>query len=884
MALAAAEQLLNVLLERLSRTAGDECHLRGEDETVGVGSTVDSHSSWGYRAELYTTGARDDMIRHRMLRMDLRDALRSIAKHPGFAAAAVVSLAVGVGANSAIFSVANALLLRPLPYPNPGQLVILWNRSPGLGITQDWFSTAQYFDVRNAPTSLAQVAIAYGANETIAGDGEPERISTLRVSSNLLPMFGAQPILGRLFTPDEDAQTPSATAVLGYGTWVRRYGSDRNIVGRRIELNGRPFQIVGVLPQSFSLPHEVLPTLGNAGDADIVIPLPLAPAAAQARNREDYNIVGRLKPGRTTDDLQRELDALTWRLRRDFPDFYPPNGGLTFGVVPLHEQVVGDARRSLRLLTAAVACVLLIACANVANLLLSRGVGRQRDIAVRAALGADRRRIVMQLLTESVVLALTGGAAGVALASIGLGWMHLLGTQSVPRLAEIHVDGRVLAYSLAISLLSALIFGLAPAIRAARVDLQSNLKDGHGASAGLAPWGRRQRTRRALVVAEITLAVMLLVGAGLLIRSFAKVQQVAPGFNPSGVLTLEVTLMPPKYSDTDHVIEGYRELWGRLARVPGAVAVGGVTSVPLSNMMAWGPITVEGRPMSASERFINVDQRAIAADYFGVMQIPLLAGRPFNDFDTRTSPRVAIVDERAAKTLWPGVDPLGKRIRTGGIDASPSAPWITIVGVAGAVKQDALDADSRMAVYFPQTQLTPRGIAVVIRASGDPAALAPAVRREIREMNANIPIYNLKTMEDRLNESLARRRFSTTLLAIFAALAAALATIGVYGVIAFLVEQGAKEVGIRMALGASPGSIARLVLAHGLWLAAIGIAGGVFGALLLTRVMRSLLFGVGAGDALTYGAVIALAVAATLTACSVPARRAAKLDPVNTLR
>jgi len=819
-----------------------------------------------------------------MLSMDLRDALRGFARHPWFAATAVLSLAVGVGANTAIFSVVSALLLRPLPYPAPEQLVLLWNRSPGLGITADWFSTGQYFDIRDAATSLEQVGIAFGANDAITGDGEAERVSTIRVSSNILPMFGARPLLGRLFTADEDRQTPASTAVLGYGTWVRRYGRDPNVIGRHFELNGRPFQVVGVLPESFALPHEVLPTLGNASDADIVIPLPLAPAAAQTRNREDYNVVGRLRAGRTVADLQREMDTLTARLRRDFPDFYPPNGGLTFAVVPIREQVVGGARQSVWLLAAAVGCVLLIACANVANLLLSRGITRQREIAVRSAIGADHRRIVQQLLTESVLLALAGGVLGVALAYGAVRWMHLLGNGSVPRLRDIRIDTGVLAFSMALSLLSALVFGLAPALRAARVDLQTHLKDGHGAAAGLAPWGRRQRTRKGLVIAEMTLSVMLLVGAGLLIRSFAKLHQVSPGFNPNGVLTLEVTLMPPKYPDTEKVLEGYRELWTRLTRVPGARAVGAVTSVPLSNMAAWGPITVEGRVAAASERFINVDERAIAGDYFGVMQIPLLAGRTFNDQDTRTGMRVAIVDERAATALWPGGDVIGKRIRIGGSDANPNAPWITVVGVVGTIKQDALDADSRMAVYFPQTQLTPRGIAVTIRTDADPAALAPAVRREIREMNPNIPIHNVKTMNDRLDASLAQRRFSMTLLAIFAALAAGLATVGIYGVIAFLVEQGAREVGIRMALGATPQSIALLVLRHGVSIATYGIAGGLAGALLLTRVMRSLLFGVGSTDAVTYLGVVLLVLGTALLACYVPARRAAHLDPVQTLK
>jgi predicted permease len=830
------------------------------------------------------------MMRRHMLdlvRTDIRDALRGFARNPGFLAAAVLSLALGVGANTAIFSVAGALLLRPLPYPDADRLVILWNRSPGLGISEDWFSTAQYFDVKNAGSGLEQVAIAYGANENLTGDGEPERISTLRVSSNLLPMLGARPEIGRLFTAEEDAQTPATSALLGYGTWSRRYGRDPNVLGRRIELNGRGYQIVGVLPQSFSLRHEVMPTLGNAADADIVVPFPQGPNAARTRNREDYNILGRLRPGATVAQVQQEMDALTAKLRGDFPDFYPPNGGLTFGVVPLQEQVVGGVRRSVALLGAAVACVLLIACANVASLLLSRGVSRQREIAVRAAMGADRRRIVRQLLTESVLLAIAGGALGLLFAFWGLQWMQLLGSRSIPRLHEIRINGGVLLFTLAVSLISAVLFGLAPALRAARLDLQSELKDGQGAAAGLSSFSRggaRQRTRKALVVAELMLSVMLLVAAGLLIRSFGRLQDVPPGFNPDGVLTLELTLMPPRYADTAKVQEAYRDLWTRIARVPGVLSAGGISSLPLSNMMAWGPITIEGRAVSANERFINVDQRVAAADYFRTMEIPLQQGRLFTAEDTRTAPRVAVIDERMAQTLWPAGDALGKRFRTGGIDAGPDVPWITVVGVAGSIKQDALDADSRMAVYFPQTQLTPRGITIVARTSGDPAAAAPAIRREIHDMDPNLPVFNVRTMASRVDESLARRRFSMLLLSIFALLAAGLAAVGIYGVIAFLVAHGAREVGIRMALGATPRGIGMLVLRHGFIIAAAGLALGIAGAFAVTRLMQSLLFGVAAGDPMTYVLVAAFVAATALAASYIPARRAARLDPMRTLR
>jgi predicted permease len=815
---------------------------------------------------------------------DIRDALRGFAKNRGFLAAAVLSLALGVGANTAIFSVASALLLHGLPYPDADRLVILWKRSPGLGITEDWFSTGQYFDVKNSGSSLEQVAIAYGANENLTGDGEPERIATLRVSSNLLPMLGARAEVGRLFTAEEDRQTPANTVLLGHGTWVRRYGGDPRVVGRRLELNGRSYQIVGVLPASFSLPHEVVPTIGNAADADIVLPFPQGPNAAQTRSREDYNVVGRLKAGASAVQAQREMDTLTARLRSDFPDLYPPNGGLTFTVVPLQEQVVGSVRRSLAILIGAVACVLLIACANVANLLLSRGVSRRRELAVRAALGASRGRLVRQLLTESVLLGLAGGAVGLLFAFWGLGWMQALGTRSVPRLHDIRINGGVLLFTVTLSIVTAILFGLAPAVRAAHIDLQTELKDGHGASAGLAPWGRRQRTRQMLVIAELALAVMLLVGAGLLIRSFARLQHVPTGFSADRVLTMGISLSSRKYTDTAKVQATYRELWGRLARIPGVTAAGGVSSLPLSNMMAWGPITVEGRAAPASERFINVDQRVSGGDYFRAMEVPLRRGRLFNDQDTASAPRVVLVDERMAQQIWPAGDAIGKRLRMGSAEPGNSAPWLTVVGIVGNVKQDALDADSRMAIYLPQAQLTPRGINVVVRSEGEPAPLATALRKEIHDLDPDLPVYDVRTMNQRIELSLARRKFSMLLLSLFALLASGLAALGIYGVMAFLVAQGTKELGIRMALGATPRAIGLLVVRHGLLLAAAGIALGVAGAFVLTRLMQSLLFGIASSDPSTYLLVSVLAAAAALASCYLPARRAARLDPMRSLR
>jgi predicted permease len=729
-----------------------------------------------------------------------------------------------------------------------------------------------------------QVAIAIGGNYNLTGDGgEPERIGTIRVSSNLLPMLGVRAAAGRLFVAEDDGPGTSGTAVLGYGTWMRRYGGDPKAIGRTLILNGQPYQIAGVLPESFDLPREVMPTLGVAEHAEILIPLPLGPDAPTIRTREDYNIIGKLKPGVVLEHAQAEMDALTARLRRDHPQVYPPNGGLTFSIVPLQEQVVGDVRRSLVVLIAAVGLVLLIACANVANLLLSHALGRQREMAIRAALGAGRARIVRQLLTESALLSLAGGALGVVFALASLRGIQALGTRSVPRLHEIAIDGQVLLFTFAISLVSGILFGLAPALRLSRIDLHGSLKDASRGSSGVsALWGGGQSLRRLLVVSELALAVVLLIGAGLLVRSFARLQQVAPGFNPRGVLTLELTMMGRKYADTERALETYRLLWERLRRLPGVIAAGGVSSLPLSQMMAWGPITVEGRVPVAGEKFINVDMRMVGGDYFHAMEIPLLQGRLFTTQDTRQSQRVALIDAHMAAQLWPGQSPLGKRVRIALADST--SPWITIVGVVGRIKQDALDTESRMAMYFPHPQYPTRGMNVVLRSDVDSDGLAAAVRKEIRDLDADLPVYGVRTMSHRLEESLARRRFAMLLLTLFACLALGLAALGVYGVMAYLVSQGSRELGIRMALGATPGGILAMVVRHGLAVALTGIVVGLAAAFALTRLMRTLLFGTEAADPLTFAAIALLLGAIALVASYVPARRAARIDPMISLR
>ena len=820
-------------------------------------------------------------------------ALRSLLRTPGFSIAAILSIAIGVGANTAIYSVASALLLHPLPYRNADRLVILWNRSPGLGITEDWFSTAQYFDIKNGHGGFEELAIAIGSLfnlRGVGGDGtpgsslaEPERIGTIRMSSTLLPMLGARAALGRLFSEQEDRAGAPDVAILNHATWMRRYGGDPQILGRMLLLNDRPFQIVGVLERSFALPREVMPTLGGAEDAEVVIPLPLGPGDVTRRDREDYNIIGRLRAAVDIRAAQAEMDAITARLRREHPDEYPPNGGLTFDIVPLREQVVGDVRRAVLVLAGSVAFVLLIACANVANLQLARAMGRRKELSVRAALGAGRGRLAADVFAESVLLAAGGGVLAIAFAYGGVAFIRAMGTQSVPRLNEIALNPEVLAFTLLTSVLCGAVFGVVPAWRVGRVDANDGLRDaGRGSAGANSVWGSGNNTRRTLVAAEVALAVVLLAGASLLIRSFAQLQRVWPGFNAAQVLTFELTANGRRYNDAAAATEMYRQLAERLGRLPGVSASGAVSALPLSQMFAWGPVTIEGRAPAPGEAFLNADMRMVAGRYFEALQIPLVAGRLFDDHDTRTGQPVVIVDAFMAQQLWPNESALGRRIRTG--LAASTSPWLTVVGVVGRVKQYSLDADSRMAMYFPHSQYPARAMNVVLRSDRDATSLVGPVREQVHAVDPDLPIYRVRTMDERVGESLARRRFAMLLLTTFAALAFGLAVVGVYGVMAYLVSQGTRELGIRLALGATPRAILALIISRGMAVSAAGLLAGIIGALVLTRFMRSLLFQVEPSDPLTFVSIPVVLGLAAFAATYLPARRAAQIDPLLTIR
>ena len=818
----------------------------------------------------------------RTLAGDLLYSIRMLQSSPGFAATAILSLALGIGLNTAIFSLTSALLLHPLPYADAERLVILWNRSPGLNITEDWFSTAQYFDVRDGHHGFEQIGIAIGANYNWTGLGEPERIGAIRVSSSLLPMLGVRPAAGRLFGHEDD-EPGAAAAILSSGTWMRRFGGDIGVIGRSITLNGRSYQIVGTLPPSFSLPREVLPTLGGAEEAEILVSLPLGPDAISTRTHEDYNIVGKLKRGVALEKAQSELDTITARLRRDYPDFYPPNGGLTFSIVPLFEQVVGGIRRSLWIVAGSVCFVLLIACANVANLLLARSLGRRKEIALRAALGASHGRIVRQLMTESVLLAVIGGGLGMILAAGSLRWIRSMGQLGVPRLQEVGLNAEVGLFTFCLSLICGVAFGLAPISRVGGLNLSETLKEaGRGASEGQALWGKGSAARKLLVVSELALCVVLLSCSGLLMRSLALVRNVPPGFNPEGVLTLGLTMIGPNYGNPQRVSLSYRQLWTGLEQIAGVSAAGGVSALPLSQMFAWGPITIEGRVPPAGENFVNADERIVGGQYFEAMRIPLRRGRLFSEHDTAETQPVAIIDDFMAQQFWPNQDPVGKRIRTGGVN--DKTPWMTIIGVVGRVKQYALESDSRIAIYLHHPQHPVRELNVVLRSDANPATLVPAVKGAIRQLDAGLPVYQLKSMLQRIDESVARRRFATSMLSLFAALALVLAGVGVYGLMSYLVSQGNREIGIRIALGATQRRVAGMILRQGLAVVLPGAVCGLLGALALTPVLRSLLFGVSFIDPVTlFGIPLILLVTAGI-AIYLPARRAAAVDPMVSLR
>jgi predicted permease len=813
---------------------------------------------------------------------DLRHGLRVLASQPAFTAVAVASLALGIGANTAIFSVTNALLLRPLPYDDADRITILWQRSPGLGVQQDWFSTGQYLDIRADNQVFSEVAATIGASFNLTGRGVPERIDGARVSSSLFPLFGAKAAVGRVFTPDEDKPGKPPVVILSNGYWKRRFGSDPSVVGKTLTLNGNTVTIVGVMAADFVFNKEVMPAVNGIQNVDLLLPLPLNETARTNRGGEDFNVFAKLRPDVSVEKAQADMDVLAARMKRDYPQSYPPNGGLTISVVPLINQVVGDVRLALYVLLGAVGLVLLIACGNVANLLLSRAAVRQKEMAVRAAVGASRDRLIRQLLTEAVVLATVGGGLGLALAVTAVKLLERFGPANIPRLNEVGVDGRVLAFTFVISLATGVVFGLVPALRASRLDLNDVLHEGGRSGVGTTAFGLgHQQLRKLLISGEIALSLVLLIGAGLLVRSYQRITNANPGFDSHNVLSLRISLPGFTYKTPEAISAFYRELENRVRALPGVQHVGSNYLLPLSSVaLGWEPISIEGYvPKAAGENLIIASSGYVSPDYFRTMGIPLLAGRYFDDRDTRGAPDVVIVDDKLASRFWPNADPIGKRLRRG-----DSGPWRTVIGVVADTKQYAVDGEPPITAFYPVEQLGVPSRFLVVKASGDPTGLVAAVTREVRALDADLPVYDVSTMDERLAESFARRRFSMFLLGVFAACASLLAAIGIYGVVSFWVSQRTRELGIRAALGARHLDLMRLVIRQAVVLVGIGLAVGLVVALGLTRVMANLLFGVSATDAVTY-ALLAIALGlVALLASYVPARRAAAVPPMTALR
>ncbi|HSB11414.1 MAG TPA: ABC transporter permease [Blastocatellia bacterium] len=801
---------------------------------------------------------------------DIRYSIRTFLKTPGFTAVAVIALALGIGANTAIFSVVNALLLKPLPYKEADRLVLIWHSYPKLNLEQASLSAPSYVEYRDMTTSFEQVATATEWSVNLTGVGEPERLQGARVSYNLFATLGVQPAQGRSFLAEEDRPGSDKVVVLSNGLWQRRFGGDPSIVGQTITLDGSSYDVVGVMPAGFVFMVEV----------DLFKPIAFTPEQlAPNRHGNEYLIgVARLKPGVTFAQASAEMNLLADQLR---PQFYGPNWGIT--VVPLREQLVGNFRTALFILLGAVGCVLLIACANVANLLLARASSRQKEIAVRTALGASRGRIVRQLLTESVLLAALGGALGLLLAFVGIRALVLGVPEDITGFIvgwkDISLSAPVLAFTFGVSMLTGVVFGLVPALRASRPDMNESLKEGgRGGTEGR----HNNLVRASLVVLEVAVALVLLIGAGLLIRSFMRLQQVSPGFNPSNVLTMQLSLPESKYGERAQIASFFEQVVERVQSLPGVASAGVGNNIPMGNDGWNASFAIEGLQLAPGEPSPHGDPHMVSPDYFKAMGIALLRGRYFTEADSKDSLQVAIIDETLADQYWPDQDPIGKRIGFGG--TRDQRIWHEIVGVVGHVKQYGLDGKTKVQYYFPQSQSPQRNMYLIVRTTGEQRSIVSSIRGAIDSIDKDQPIYRLMKMDDIVANSALQRRVSMFLLGIFAAVALVLAAVGIYGVMAYTVTQRTHEIGIRMALGAQPKDVLALVVRRGMLMTLIGVGLGLAGAFAVTKVMASLLFGVGAHDPLTFVGISVLLGAVALIASLVPARRATRVDPMIALR
>ena len=807
----------------------------------------------------------------RVLFQDLRFAIRQMGKRPGFSAVVILTMALGIGANAAIFSVLDAVLLRPLPYAHPEQLVKVWSRFTGIGMPNDqnWVSAPEFRDFQQLNRSFGDLVAIGAGSVTLGVKGSPQRVLGAAVSPGLFPMLGARPLLGRTFLPEEAQPGRDRELVLSYGIWRRVFGADPAVVGKTIDVDGVPNVVVGVMPAEFDYPDQT----------ELWGPLAFSPddLSENSRGNHGFEVLGRIKAGLSLAQVQSDMDRVGRTMIEQHRSY--PYEKFGFGVIlhPLLAETVGDVKMFLVVLMAAVGLVLLIACANIANLLLARSAERQQEMETRMALGASGWRLTRQMLTESVVLAFAGGIVGLALTPLVLRGLVAIAAKSLPRAVHTGIDARVLALTALVSLATGILFGLAPALQLARKRNFDGLKSGRSTE------GRRpKRMRSALVICETALSLLLVVGAGLLLRSFARILAVDPGFRPDGVLTLRVALPDAVYSKPEQVRGFYRGLVERVQRLPGVQAAGAVSGLPLSGEGGSGTTTIDTQSVPLEDTTPEADQRVVTPDYFKAMGIALVRGRFFEDRDTDGAPLVVIVDESMAQDFWPNQDPIGKRLHIGG--RLSKAPWTTVVGVVRHVRNRTLEARSRVEVYWPASQQPSGAMTLAVQAPGNAMSLVPTIQREVGSIDPDLPVYRVRTMSEVMGDSLERRRLALILLAGFAGLALLLASVGIYGVTSYGVAQRRQEIGLRMALGADRAQVLRMMIGGGMTTIAVGLALGIILALALTRLMGGLLFAVRSYDPAALAGAALLLTAAAFIAILIPALRATKVNPMVALR
>ena len=805
-----------------------------------------------------------------LLIKDIRYAIRGLLKNRAFTTVAVLTLALGIGANAAIFSVVNAVLLKPLQFRDPDRLAIIWEEATFAGFPRNTPAPGNYLDWKAQNQSFEDMAATAEKSFNLTGDGEPERIAAERVTQSFFTLLGVQPLIGRAFTADEVKVGSDKVAILSYDLWQSRYGGKREVMNSSIQLNGEKYTVIGVMPRGFQFITK---------EPRLWVPLPFDPVAT--RNAHYLSVVARLKPGVTLTQAQADMNNIMQRMGKDFPN-ETFGGKLGAVVLPFREQVAGNVKGSLLMLLVAVSFVLLIACANIASLLLARAASRRREIAVKTALGASRLRIVRQLLTESLMLSLVGGVIGLLLAYWSFNFLQRLIPEGLSLSTNLKLDGPVLLFALGVSIVTGIVFGLAPALHAARVDLNEALKQSGGRTSSASG----AKLRSATVVFQVALSLVLLVGAGLLIQTLVRLVNQYSFLEPEQVLTLRTQLPNSKYKDTPQRSNFYKQVLDRVQTLPGVISAGYSTSVPLAWKGGTSGFYPEGAKDPIPGMSYDSNHRQVSADYLKTLKIALRQGRYFDEHDNAQSMKVAIVNETMARQYWRGENVIGRRFKLG--DPNEDVPWISIVGVVADVRQMGLDEPIKAEMYFPYGQVdaqpwfAPRDLA--IRTTGDPLKLVNTVREVVRAVDPDQPISNVAVLSDLLGEEAQQRQMGMVLLSAFAVLALILASLGIYGVLAYFVAQHRNEIGVRLALGATPVKMLWLVIRKGMGLTLIGVVFGVVASFALTRLMRTLLFGVAATDPLTFAAVPLVLLVVSLLACWIPARRAARVDPMAALR